>query len=1418
MSGMDNTLTGKRVLGMGLMALLLFSVLSGISLGSAFGIYATGPSIALSRYTGPPGISVWVNGTGFNSDSTIYITWDSSLLTTTSSDANGNFSTQITIPQDTAGTHTVGATDTTNSASEDFIIVPAIYDNPSQGYVGTTVDVDGDGFSANVWVYIFWDTYSNYLGRVRTDSNGVFQSTFSFNVPESPYGIHSIIAIDENDNRATTTFLVLNNLVITPNSGGYNTVISFSCTGYSADTYIYIIWDMGTSYQQIIVFGRTDDNGSYEGSFLVPESPYGVHNVTGIDAYAHSDTELFRVYPKLYAYPGDGGVGDIIFILGYGYSANANVNVYWDYSSSIGNTYTNVNGTFSATFNIPYTSVGTHIIYVEDANGVNTSTTYSVYPRVVIHPDHGVAGISAYLNCTGFSSNTGIDVYWDYGTPYEQLIGSGTTDSTGSYNVTMTIPSSPNGTHSVVAIDDNNYLAQTTFYLGPTILLNPDKGYVGTNVTITGYSFSSNSIVNIYWDGVYLKSITANSTGDFVTYIVVPSSPYGSHEIKAIDADGNSATAPFDVVASLIVSSHSGHVFDNVTIYGYGFTANSAVYIYWDSINTHRSMLTNSNGEFTLSFQIPENVSGDHQIYAEDVNDVRSNSTYFNIIPSIYLEPDVGVVGSSYKVYCYGFSADSILTLLWDNTSQPYTVVSSNVGSGVINAVVPVDNVGVHNVIVYDTNLNIAGPDTFVVKAVDAPAAIEPAVFVNTSSPTLTWTAVDYAAEYELQYDTNASFTSPVTVSHIKGTSYTLAGLLDSVTYYWRVRAIDSAGNPSNYSNVLSFTVDISQPSSMAFVNGTYANNKEITIHFNATDSVSGVSKVALYYSYDGGDYIYYGEIHAAKGVFDFNATHGDGTYYFYTIAYDNAGNIESKPSSYDCYVVLDTVAPKAYVEPLPEYVNVSVFNITFVAWDNGTGVRYVDIYYTTDLSTWTYYGRFTSSPVRFVAPYDATYYFQAIATDYAGNVEKFGSPETHTVVDTSAPGAQISVSGVTGKNGWFVSDVIIGFIADGGAEVYYSINNSAWVRYQASFVLGDGVYSISYYAVDAAGNRGTIHNTVVKVDTLAPHLSILSPRDGDILNGTVVLQVNSSDDMSDVSVEFRIDNGNWMPMNLLSMWKASVDTSKFKDGAHIITIRSEDAAGNYAILKVMVVTDNSPPSLINVSMPTGVIRGDIDVKVKATDYVGVSQVYCVIMSGNRTIANYTLAYNTATGYFEHSLNASDIKDGEYTIIVYAIDKSGHVSTVSSIFTVDNTAPTLSYSGPRIMYGSGSLKFTVDDTTTKVVNVWVSVDGGEWKSADINGNMATYWLNVDIGDNGVHLIKVKAVDEAGNVITQEYTIYVDVPNFAPIIIYTVILVAILITVIYLLKRGVKNKGEYVPEHSESKDKEELFLPEGGDEE
>jgi predicted phage tail protein len=80
----------------------------------------------------------------------------------------------------------------------------------------------------------------------------------------------------------------------------------------------------------------------------------------------------------------------------------------------------------------------------------------------------------------------------------------------------------------------------------------------------------------------------------------------------------------------------------------------------------------------------------------------------------------------------------------------------------------------------------------------------------NDSTPYLDWTTVTDSSgvTYQLQVDDNSDFSSPVVnKTGLTSSSCTVTTVLSKRVYYWRVRAVDKAGNMSAWTRAWSLTV-----------------------------------------------------------------------------------------------------------------------------------------------------------------------------------------------------------------------------------------------------------------------------------------------------------------------------------------------------------------------------------------------------------------------------------------------------------------------------------------------------------------------------------------------------------------------------------------------------------------------------------
>jgi len=235
-------------------------------------------------------------------------------------------------------------------------------------------------------------------------------------------------------------------------------------------------------------------------------------------------------------------------------------------------------------------------------------------------------------------------------------------------------------------------------------------------------------------------------------------------------------------------------------------------------------------------------------------------------------------------------------------------------------------------------------------------------------------------------------------------------------TYGFYTIATDNAANveaaPSAADDSTEF--DTTEPQSSC-TSPPFATSSPFAVDFTASDSPSsGVAETQLWYRCNGSAWTYSGLSETGtSGSWYFSPAEGDGTYEFYTIATDNAGNVEGPPVTADDSTIFDTAAPQSSASS-PGSVTSAPFDVDFTASDTGSGMAETALRYRFNDGAWQDWGAAqsgTSGNFDFDAPDgEGTFDFYTIATDSAGNAEAAPSaPDCTTVY--SLPGPQIWVS-----------------------------------------------------------------------------------------------------------------------------------------------------------------------------------------------------------------------------------------------------------------------------------------------------------------------------------------------------------------------------------------------------------------------
>jgi len=529
----------------------------------------------------------------------------------------------------------------------------------------------------------------------------------------------------------------------------------------------------------------------------------------------------------------------------------------------------------------------------------------------------------------------------------------------------------------------------------------------------------------------------------------------------------------------------------------------------------------------------------------------------------------------------------------------------------------------------------------------------------------------------------------------------------------------------------------------------TYANSGTITVWYNSSDPTpgSGVQEVSLYYRLDtnnDGDFTDVEDSEWADsgltpqtteaGSFNFNPQGNDGRYEFFTLAEDNATNMERYPPVRDSFTIFDSHAPTSahYIGGALTssgwYIG-SVY-VFLSAEDAISGVNVTK--FRVDEGEWKVY----NTP--FIIIQDGFHKVEYYSQDMAKNDEDV--IEFRVDIDNTAPETSYQLSGTLGNNGWYISpvEVTLASIDDYSLinKTRYRVNGANWQTYTTPFTMStDGEYDVEFYAFDNAGNDEERGDFFVKIDQTPPtisHTLIGNPSDDGVYPTEVTVMLAATDGMSDLStIEYKLVGLDWAPYSAPFILSA--------DGNHTFQYRATDLAGNGANSAYVTVEIDTTPPEVGMSL-SGEKKGTwytsaVDITVTAEDET--SEVAEILVSIDRG------PWETYTGVVKVS------EPGAHTVDAKAIDAVGQESKMASVgFKIDNKAP-ITVENHAGAVGNGGWLITDVQVTL------ISMDGGsgvENITYRINGgNWVIYSGGITLSNDGVHTIEYQATDVAGNI-------------------------------------------------------------------
>jgi len=219
-----------------------------------------------------------------------------------------------------------------------------------------------------------------------------------------------------------------------------------------------------------------------------------------------------------------------------------------DYETVAGNVEANEDGWWDTSFNIPPSTKGRHQIDAQgDENELRDvqDVIFEVTPEISIDKSSGSVGDNIMMTGSGFAADErDIKILFD-GEAIVTLIRA---DDKGYWEEAFEVPERPRGEHSVTAEGERTEkedISALSFEIGPGLVLSPDEGHVGMNLTVTGGGFAPDEDVVIEYDGSEVETARTNAEGSFEVSFSVPESKHGPRQVTAEIGGEIEATAIF---------------------------------------------------------------------------------------------------------------------------------------------------------------------------------------------------------------------------------------------------------------------------------------------------------------------------------------------------------------------------------------------------------------------------------------------------------------------------------------------------------------------------------------------------------------------------------------------------------------------------------------------------------------------------------------------------------------------------------------------------------------------------------------------------------------------------------------------------------------------------------------------------------
>ena len=266
------------------------------------GIYAEAtftvtPGLTVSPETGPAGTNVTVEGQGFgSSESGIGIYFNGELTKEDiEADVNGSWTETFRIPPSPRGSHRIDAQGDESRLREvedaAFDVTPAIRIEEPAGTVGKNITMTGSAFATLERHISILFAGEALVTDIKADDTGYWKE--SFQIPEMPAGTYTVTADGDRTKKEDLDgldFEIRPGIELSPIQGHVGLNLTVIGRGFAANELVDIIYEGSQK-----ATAQTNNKGTFEAIFSVPESRHGERQVTATAAAGNNATAIFTM-------------------------------------------------------------------------------------------------------------------------------------------------------------------------------------------------------------------------------------------------------------------------------------------------------------------------------------------------------------------------------------------------------------------------------------------------------------------------------------------------------------------------------------------------------------------------------------------------------------------------------------------------------------------------------------------------------------------------------------------------------------------------------------------------------------------------------------------------------------------------------------------------------------------------------------------------------------------------------------------------------------------------------------------------------------------------------------------------------------------------------------------------------------------